>query len=125
MTEQNQVLLGKRKNSCKSGFYGFPGGIIDGAEKIKDCAARELQKETTLIAKDLQYLGVVKEWQGNHNFVHFVYICREWSSQLQTNEPQKCAGWKWFDIDQLPKKILAGHKQSINLLSSKQQLEDI
>jgi ADP-ribose pyrophosphatase YjhB (NUDIX family) len=31
----NQILLGKRKNSYKAGYFGLPGGRIELNEKIE------------------------------------------------------------------------------------------
>ncbi len=81
------------------------------------------KKELKVIAQKIEYVGVVKEWQKTRNFIHFVYLCTNWTGNIQVCEPNKCEAWEWFDIHKLPKKILAGHKYAIQLIdtSSKSQ----
>ena len=43
-----QILLGKRLNSYKSGFWGIPGGRIELGESITQSAQRELFEETSV-----------------------------------------------------------------------------
>lgn len=129
LNQNQQVLLGKRLNSFKAGSYGLPGGRIKLGEKLLNCAKRELKEETNLEAKSLEYLVVIKEWQKekNNDFVHFIYLCTNWSGELQLLEPNKCEGWKWFDLNKLPKNILQGHLAGIEVLKNKNRcsLQDI
>lgn len=123
--KRGQVLLGKRKNSYKAGWYGLPGGRGNGKEKLHECAERELLEETNLVAKQLKHLGVVKEWQKKHNFIHFIYLCEVWDGDLKVAEPDRCEGWEWFDIDDLPEQILPGHREGIALLENNTVIGDI
>lgn len=123
--KDGKVLLGKRKNAYRSGMYGVPGGRIDGNEKAIAAAKRELLEETGLSAKSLEYVGVVKEWQDSYNFIHFVYLCTDWEGNVQLVGPEKCEGWEWFDLDNLPQDVLPGHKDGIELLLDKQRIKDI
>lgn len=50
------VLLVKRKNEPDAGLWGFPGGHVDLGETALDAAARELQEETGVIGRPVQYL---------------------------------------------------------------------
>ena len=121
VNDENKILLGKRKNSSKAGCYGLPGGRLEKKEKLIACAVRELKEETNLDSKDISYLCVVKEWQAdeNHDFVHFIYVCREWTGKLELLEPDKCEAWQWFELDNLPENVLPGHLAGINELKSK------
>ncbi len=129
INQNQQILLGKRLNSFKAGSYGLPGGRIELGEKLLNCAKRELREETGLESKSLKYLAVIEEWQKekNHNFVHFIYVCSDWSGKLQLLEPNKCESWKWFDLNKLPKNILQGHLAGIEILKNKNEcsLQDI
>lgn len=117
---KGQVLLGKRLHSYKSGNYGAPGGRIEVGEKIIDCAKRELKEETGINATELHYLGFVKENQGGYDFIHFVCTAKLSAGQVpQCREIDKCEAWEWFEIDQLPKKIVPGHLAGIELLKNK------
>ena len=50
---QGRVLLGKRRDNHK---WGYSGGSIEIDEYVEDCAKRELQEETGLIAKKLFFM---------------------------------------------------------------------
>lgn len=115
VNSKRQILLGKRKNAVKSGYYGLPGGRLEEKEKLHMCVHRELKEETSLEANSLRYLCVVKEWQEDeqHDFVHFIFVCDQWSSEPKLAEPDKCEGWHWFGLDELPAKIMPGHLEGI------------
>lgn len=123
--QQGNILLGKRKNAYRSGMHGVPGGRIDRDEKALDAAKRELFEETTLKAKSLDYIGVVKEWQESYTFIHFIYLCTDWDGDVQLAEPDKCESWEWFDLNELPKGILPGHMQGIELLKNGHGMSDV
>lgn len=113
--DKNKILLGKRLNGYKIGFYGLPGGRLILTEKLIDCAKRELIEETELSSDSLGYLGVIRELQEGYNFIHFAYLCTAYSSIPKNTEPDKCEGWEWFSFDEIPEKILPGHKAAIDL----------
>lgn len=123
--ERGEVLLGKRKNSFKAGQYGMPGGRIEGKETTDAAAARELLEETGITATTLDYVGVIKHWQGDKNFVHFIYLCTSWTGEITCAEPDKCEGWKWYNVEDLPASILAGHKEAVALLTSEKTLSNL
>ena len=122
LNTNNQILLGKRKNTFKAGHYGLPGGRIKKGEKLINAVNRELLEETNLKAKNTRSLVVIKEWQENEDqdFVHFLFVCTDWTNTLQLMEPDKCEGWEWFNVDALPQNILPGHLAGINYLKNKE-----
>jgi len=123
--DKNQILLGKRRGGYKAGSYGLPGGCVDGAETLETAARRELTEETSITATDLMYVGVLREWQGTHSFIHFVYFCRSFTGTPSTTEPEKCEGWEWYDRNSLPTPLLNGHRAAVNLLASNQNMQDL
>jgi len=110
------ILLGKRKNSYKSGSYGIPGGRVELGEPIADAAKRELMEETELSPELINFVGVVRDFQDTYEFIHFVYQTVIGDQQPQLAEPDKCEGWEWFDPSMLPLITLWGHVQAIALL---------
>jgi 8-oxo-dGTP diphosphatase len=114
--DKGEVLLGKRKNGYKHGVYGCPGGRLDKEESLEACAKRELFEETSLKAITLTYLGVVREWQDKHNFIHFAFVCDDYQGMLENAEPDKCEGWEYSSLDNLPKLILPAHSAALKLL---------
>jgi 8-oxo-dGTP diphosphatase len=114
--KDNKVLLGKRKNSFRSGSYGCPGGTLELTESIEDCAKRELEEECGIKAISLKYMGVVRELQDGYNFIHFGFACTEWTGEIKVTEPDKCEGWNFYDKGELPNNILPAHIAGIKLL---------
>jgi len=118
LNNKDEVLLGERINGYKPGFFGLPGGRISTPETILQAAVRELKEETGLKVKDLQYIGVVREFQGTYNFIHFGFVTKNISQKPQNLEPDKCKEWQWYSLDNLPQTILHGHKAMIKVYQS-------
>ncbi len=123
--KDNKILLGKRKNGYGTGMYGVPGGRVEVGEKLEECIRRELLEETGLISSDFNYVGVVKENQGDYDFIHFVFKCEEFTGEPKNMEPDKCEEWEWHELDSLPSLLLPGHEVAINLHLSKKLFADI
>lgn len=113
--EKNKVLLGKRLNNYKAGMFGLPGGRVELNESLEECGKRELVEETSLKGNNLQYVGVIRELQQGYNFIHFVFSCDEYDGSPTNVEPEKCEGWKWYPLDNLPENILPGHKAALDI----------
>lgn len=124
---KQKILLGKRKNTYKSGYYGLPGGKIELKEPLQQTVKRELKEETNLDAKTVTYLGVVRDFQETYNFIHFVFICTDYQGELTNREPDKCDGWIWCDLKRLPKLIVPGHQAAIHIFENpdRQSLREI
>ena len=118
VTKGKTVLLGKRKNAYKANSYGCPGGRLELEESLIDCAKRELLEETNVKAIKLKYLGVIRELQGDYNFIHFVLQCTVYKGEISLAEPEKCETWNFYDVNKLPPNILSAHKAGIELLKN-------
>lgn len=119
------VLLGERRNSYKAGWLGLPGGRVELGEKTTDTARRELREETSLVANELQFVGVVKENQGQYDFIHFIYLVPSWQGEPTVTEPDKCAGWQWLSADGDLERVLPGHHAAITLWRQQRPLIEI
>ncbi|HXS15333.1 MAG TPA: NUDIX domain-containing protein [Candidatus Saccharimonadales bacterium] len=113
--QTNKILLGKRKNAYMAGHYGLPGGRVEIEETTETSAIREVLEETNLKVSNLEYIGVVRELQDTYNFIHFGMETSSFSGELQNAEPEKCEGWEWFAVDELPEDILPGHKVVLDM----------
>lgn len=125
---KGEILLGKRKNAYKAGQYGLPGGRIEVNEPLHECAKREIREETSLDITDLHYAGVVRENQGEFDFVHFVFTADIGKAKPQLCEPEKCEGWEWLkkkDIEKNASKVLNGHLAAVDMVDKGIQLLDI
>ena len=98
------VLLGKRKSSHGNGTWAAPGGRLEFGETLEDCARRELEEESSLVASSIElgpYSNDVFEEAERHFLTVFV-IARGISGIPRNTEPDKCEGWAWFSWDSLP-----------------------
>jgi len=100
----NQVLLGKRKNAHGEGTWAFPGGHLEWNETIEGCAKRETMEETGLHIQNIRYgtfTNDIFEQEGKHYIT--LYVTAEYDhGDLELREPHKCEQWDWFGWDNLP-----------------------
>ncbi len=113
--DKTKVLMGIRKGKYKASFYGLPGGMLELEETLENGARRELFEETSIVADKLSYIGTVRELQGDNNFIHFVFCCSTFQGVPTLVEPEKCEGWEWIDLENVPENIIPGHKAAIDM----------
>lgn len=99
-----KLLLGKRINKDRSVCWQFPGGHLEHGESVTECAHREVLEETSLRVSQLRHLGFTdKPFEVNqHRYITLLVSCLYESGEAQTREPEKCAGWQWFDYPDMP-----------------------
>uniref|UniRef100_A0A6C0LTW0 Nudix hydrolase domain-containing protein n=1 Tax=viral metagenome TaxID=1070528 RepID=A0A6C0LTW0_9ZZZZ len=106
----NNILLGKRKNSHGHGEWSFPGGHLELNETPEECGKRELFEETNI---DLQYFKSSEIGFTNDIFYdvkkHYITIYQLFTIDNmivpELKEPDKCFEWKWFDMNNLPEPL--------------------
>lgn len=100
----NKILLGKRKNSHGTGHWSPPGGHLEFGESFDQCARREVQEETGLSLEQISVLAVTNDFfeESSKHYVTVLVAARYIDGEPQTLEPEKCEGWDWFEIDNLP-----------------------
>lgn len=111
-------------NGYGSGVYGIPGGRVEGKEKLIDCAKREIKEEVGIDIDVVEYVGVVREFQKTYNFVHFGFIVKDIDLEIHNPEPDKCEGWEWHSLDNLPE-VLLGHSKMIEMYKSGKRVADV
>ena len=79
-------------------MYGLPGGIIEYGEPMSEALVREAIEETGLKIVNFEYVGVLRETQEEHEFIHFVFSAVVGDVTPELKEPEKCEGWEWIDI---------------------------
>lgn len=124
--KDNRLLLGRRKNSAGDGDWGLPGGHLEFMEHLSDGIKRELEEETGLKAKKLSFLHIINDLrtEDNSHYIHVNFLIENYEGEPKLMEPDKCYGWKWFDLDNLPKNIFLGHQKSIKAFLDKVILVD-
>ena len=108
-----QILLGKRLSKAGCGTWGFPGGHLFANESLHTGAERELREElgeqiNVVITNKI--IGV-RENNIAPYFIHHITTILEGKyieGDLFTNEKDKCAMWKWYDLNDLPTPLFSG-----------------
>jgi 8-oxo-dGTP diphosphatase len=105
VVQEGKVLMGKRKGSIAAGSWAFPGGHLEYGETPIECAARELLEETGLQAVSLKEGSWTNNIiEGTHYVTLFILIDK-FTGVPKLLEPDKCEGWSWFSLNDLPKPL--------------------
>ncbi len=136
VTREQQVLLGQRRGSHGSGFYAAPGGHLEWGESFAATARREVLEETGLEITNLRLLCVGSYWferphqseDGARHYVDVDVIAEAPTGEPELREPDKCAGWAWYDVDDLPAPLFIVTQRMIEAWQAGRvmaQLEDV
>ncbi len=98
----DRFLLGKRCGAHMPGYYAAPGGHLEPGESFVECAKREVEEETGLVATNVRFLLI-----GNYRFNGKQYVDIDMVAECPqgepiAREPEKCSEWKWYCRDELP-----------------------
>lgn len=108
-----KILMGKRKGSHGAGTYSVPGGHLEFGETVGTCAKREVLEETGIVVHDpvfqAGYTNDHFEEEGKHYATLFV-ASRFNEGEAQNLEPEKCEGWDWYDLAELPEPLFMPFK---------------
>ena len=107
LIKNHKILLGKRKNTNGHGAWATPGGHLEFGETLEECVRRELLEETGLQADSVRKLWFTNDIhvQTNKHYVTLFMLVEEFSGNLENREPEKCEGWQWFELDNLPRPL--------------------
>lgn len=101
---EKKLLLGKRKAKDQAVCWQFPGGHLEYNESVASCARREVLEETGLSVKNFRHLGFTDKTfdMAQRKYITLLVSCDYDAGEARVLEPEKCAGWQWFDYPQLP-----------------------
>jgi 8-oxo-dGTP diphosphatase len=124
INENNEILAGKRKGSHGEGLWSIPGGHIEFGETYKQTCDRELWEEIGCDLSDYEYEKIgfsedfFEKFNGGPNYPHSLdkielkhYTTLYFVVKVPNNldiknmEPDKCEGWFWFDLYNLPSEM--------------------
>lgn len=106
---ENHILLGKRISQHGYGTWACPGGHLELYETPFECAVRETQEETGLIISNLHkgpWVNTIFP-QDQHHYVTIFVLTQTYQGTVQAMEPDKCAEWSWFSLNNLPQPLFA------------------
>jgi 8-oxo-dGTP diphosphatase len=106
--EHGRVLLGERQNTgWADGQLGLPSGHLEDGEPASVGAAREAEEEIgVLIKADGLRLVHLMHHFTNSGRVALFFEARSWSGEITNTEPDKCAGWDFYDLAALPANVV-------------------
>ena len=107
---QGQVLLGRRTGAHGRGLWGAPGGHMETGEEPVQTAIRETIEETGIVLNpnNIQITfftnDIFPDKQKHYITIHCVTRLSD-NVTVELREPDKCAEWRWFDVDNLPSEL--------------------
>lgn len=106
--KDGKVLLGKRKNAHGEGSYAWPGGHMEYMESFEDCAKRETMEEAGIEIQNVKFLRLMnlKTYTPKH-YVDIGLVAEWKNGEPKIMEPEKCEGWAWYDLDNLPQPLFS------------------
>ena len=102
------VLLGLRQNTgyC-DGLYHLPSGRLEMNETFWAAAAREAEEELGVrLSPETTELVHVMHHRSNSDRIGLFFQSAHWIGEIENQEPEKCAGWSWHELDHLPANIV-------------------
>jgi len=116
MDRDGRALMMLRQGSSGAGSWACPGGKLEMAEEILDCAIRETKEEVDIRFKRFEYIGVTNDISDADNHWLTVHVkALEWAGNAKIGEPQKCSQIGWYGIHNLPTPLFLPQQ---NLLKS-------
>ncbi|KAI3763915.1 hypothetical protein L2E82_13913 [Cichorium intybus] len=104
--KDDKTLFGRRRSSSIGAYtYALPGGHLEFGESFEECAAREVKEETGLDIKNIELLTTTNNVLSDKVHLVAVFMRAFLSDPEQTPqnlEPDKCEGWVWHDLKNLP-----------------------
>ncbi|GAU34379.1 hypothetical protein TSUD_217190 [Trifolium subterraneum] len=114
LLKDRSILLGRRRSSVGDATFALPGGNLEFGESFEECAAREVKEETGLDLgqNKIEYLTVtnnvfLEQPKKCHYVTIFMRVVLDAQEKqiVQNLEPEKCDGWDWFDLENLPQPL--------------------
>jgi len=114
VVKDGKILLGKRKGSFGEGEYAFTGGHMEYGESFEGAAVREIKEETGLSVKNVRFLRVMNLKHNSGRHYVDITLAADWESgEPESLEPNKIAGWDWYDVDKIPANLFEPCKSAI------------
>lgn len=115
--KNREVLLGLRKSSHGNGLWCPPGGHMEFGETNEQAVIREVKEETGLeiSPQDIILRGITNDFyqESRKHYITLHFFVTGFLGTPQVMEPDKCACWQWFNINNLPKNLLLSNQNFI------------
>lgn len=103
----NEVLLSLRKNTgYRDGFYSLVAGHVEAGESTDEGAIREAREESgiELRVDQLRFVYLMHRLSDkpDDEYIDIFFEVKDWQGEVTNQEPEKCGGLDWFEINNLP-----------------------
>jgi 8-oxo-dGTP diphosphatase len=111
LQENNNILLVQRHNTdWMSGYWNFPGGLLEKDETLTTAAVRETFEEVGVIVMPSDFtlahvLHVRANDKNTKDILGLYFMAYSWQGIPENKEPHRHSNIGWFDINKLPSNI--------------------
>ena len=111
LKKENQILLVQRHNTdWASGYWNFPGGLLEENETLTAAATRETAEEVGVRVNPADFifshiLHVRANNKNTQDIIGFYFIAKKWNGTIENKEPHRHSNVAWFDLNELPADI--------------------
>ncbi len=108
----NKTAMILRSNTgYRDGQWAMPSGKVDHGEPFTLAAIREAKEEVgvDIDAKDLKYILTLHRKSDDNpinGWVDVLFVCETWEGEPYNAEPHKHADMQWFELENLPEKVM-------------------
>jgi MOSC domain-containing protein YiiM len=100
------ALFGMRRGPHGASSWSFPGGHLDGDERVETCAIRKLHEEAGIDVSNARVVAETENDLGVGFRYRTLFIQGDWAGGEPTvRAPDKCAKWGWFSWDDPPQPL--------------------
>jgi 8-oxo-dGTP diphosphatase len=124
---EKRVFLARRGKEARneSGKWEFPGGAVEFGETLEHALLREVREEYGFEIVIDELLDVVNHLipAEKQHWVSPTFLCRIKSGMPSIREPHKCDEIAWFELDDIPEKLLTlASRKSLESLRKKKSM---
>ena len=105
----DEILLSLRKNTkFEDGNWSLIAGHAEEGESAINAMIREAEEESNIkiLPKDLNVIYTMDRTSCERQNIDIFFNCSNYSGKIKNNEPHKCGGIRFFDINALPENIV-------------------
>jgi 8-oxo-dGTP pyrophosphatase MutT (NUDIX family) len=111
LKQNDMVFLVQRHDTdWASGYWNFPGGLLEENETLTAAAAREAYEETDVLVKPTDFilthvLHVHANEKNTQDILGFYFLTEKWNGTAINKEPHRHCNAQWFSLNNLPANI--------------------
>ena len=122
LREGNKILLSLRQNTkFEDGNWSLIAGHVEENENATEAMIREAEEEANIkiLPENLKAIYVMDRITSNRQNIDIFFNCSKYFGELLNNEPHKCGGISFFDINNLPQNTVNYVKKAISDIENK------